>query len=241
MKDAPFLIIETGLPAQPVRRYGHFDHWIRVGARLRRDEAVTCHVHAGDELPEHDGWCGVFVTGSASMVTERLAWSEQSASWLQEAHRQRLPVFGICYGHQLIAQAFGGRVDFHPRGREMGTVPVHLRDGAQQDPLFAGLPAQFRAQTTHLQSVLDAPPEAVVLADSPHEPCNAFRIGSTTWGVQFHPEFSTPQMRGYIRARADVLRKEGLDPQALWKQVNPAPHSRALLSRFVRHARHDAA
>ena len=48
MKDAPFLIIETGLPAQPVRRYGHFDHWIRVGARLRRDVAAETPLRTED-------------------------------------------------------------------------------------------------------------------------------------------------------------------------------------------------
>lgn len=237
MNDAPFLIIETGLPAAPVRRYGDFDHWIRVGARLRRDEVVTCAVHAGDVLPEHQGWAGVYVTGSASMVTEHLAWSEASAAWLKEAHRIGMPVFGICYGHQLLAHAFGGRVDYNPKGREMGTVTVDLLEAAGDDPLFRGFGAHIFAQTTHLQSVLEPPAGAVLLASSPHEPCNAFRIGEATWGVQFHPEFSTTQMRGYIQARADVLRKEGLDPARLLQGVRPAPKSHALLSRFARFAR----
>lgn len=237
MNDAPFLIIETGLPAAPVRRYGDFDHWVRVGARLRRDEVVTCAVHAGDALPEHQGWAGVYVTGSASMVTERLGWSEESAAWLMEAHRAGLPVFGICYGHQLLAQAFGGRVDFNPKGREMGTVKVDLLKTAQDDPLFRGFGAQILAQTTHLQSVLEPPAEALLLANSPHEACNAFRIGDATWGVQFHPEFSTTQMRSYIKARADLLRNEGLDPARLLQGVRPAPRSRTLLSRFARFAR----
>ena len=240
MNEQPFLIIETGLPAMPLRRHGGFDHWIRVAAGLDRHESVTFHSPGEDPLPEHAGWAGVLVTGSAAMVTDREAWSERSAAWLREAHARELPVFGICYGHQLIADAFGGKVDYHPKGREMGTVDIDQLPAAADDPLFAGLPQRFAAQTTHLQSVLQPPSEAVVLAANAHDGCNALRIGRSTWGVQFHPEFSATHMRGYLHARAEVLRKEGRDVLAMEHAIRPTPHARRLLSRFVRWARQRA-
>jgi GMP synthase (glutamine-hydrolysing) len=147
-----------------------------------------------------------------------------------------MPLFGICYGHQLIAHALGGEVGWHPAGREMGTVELELHAEAGRDPLFTGLPAQFTAQATHLQTVLRAPDGATVLARSVHDACHAFRWGEQTWGVQFHPEFSTTHMRGYVRARRDALRGEGRCPHAVAREVSAAPHARRVLRRFVRHA-----
>ena len=234
---APFLIIETGRPVAPMRRHGSFAHWIRVAAGLERDAAVVVDVEGGDALPGRDGFAGVLVTGSAAMVTERLDWSERAAGWLREAAHAGLPLLGICYGHQLLAHALGGEVGDNPNGREMGTVAIELLPPAQEDPLFAGLPARLAAQATHLQSVLSPPPGAVVLARNAHDACHAFRWGEAAWGLQFHPEFSGMHMRGYIRARAGALAGEGLDPRRLARGVSAAPHARRILRRFVARAR----
>src|SRR5690606_3240352 len=144
---------------------------------------------------------------------------------------------GIGYGHQLLAHALGGQVGDNPNGREMGTVAIDLLPDAASDPLFAGLPARFPAQATHLQSVLRAPEGATVLARSVHDACHAFRWGDAAWGVQFHPEFGTVHMRGYVHARADALLREGLDPGRVAAGVSAAPQARNVLRRFVRHAR----
>jgi GMP synthase (glutamine-hydrolysing) len=119
----------------------------------------------------------------------------------------------------------------------MGTVAIDLLPDAASDPLFAGLPASFSAQATHLQSVLRAPEGAAVLARSVHDACHAFRWGDAAWGVQFHPEFGTVHMRGYVQARADALAKEGRCAKRLAGEVAAAPHARQVLRRFVRHAR----
>ena len=233
----PFLILETGQPTPTMRRHGSFAHWIRVAAGLGRDDAVVVDVQRGDALPGREGFAGAIVTGSAAMVTERHDWSERSAGWLREAAHAGLPLLGICYGHQLIAHALGGTVDDNPNGREMGTVHIDLHPQAQDDPLFAGLPARFAAQATHLQSVLQPPPGATVLARNDHDACHAFRWGDAAWGLQFHPEFSAGHMRGYIHARADALAREGRCGKRLAREVGAAPHAREVLRRFVRRAR----
>src|SRR5690606_35615687 len=183
---APFLIIETGKPVGPMQRHGDFPHWIRVAAGMSRDAAVVVDVQGGEPLPVREGFAGVIVTGSGAMVTERLDWSEATAAWLRAAAHEGLPLFGICYGHQLLAHALGGEVGNNPAGREMGTVEVELLPAASDDALLAPLPARFDAQLTHMQSVLRVPDGAIVLARSAGDPCQAFRWGKAAWGVQFH-------------------------------------------------------
>jgi GMP synthase (glutamine-hydrolysing) len=236
MAPRPFLILETGQPAPGLRRYGGFPHWIRVAAGLRADDTVVVNVERGEPLPPREGFAGVLITGSAAMVTERRDWSERSAEWLREAAHAGLPLFGICYGHQLLAHALGGEVGYNPVGREMGTVELELHAHAGNDPLFAGLPNAFPAQATHLQSVLRAPDGATVLARSAQDGCHAFRWGEHVWGVQFHPEFSTAHMRGYVLEKGEALAGEGRCPHRLARSVSAAPHARRVLRRFVRHA-----
>ena len=232
----PFLIIETGKPVPTLKRQGGFPDWIRVASGIHVRDVKVCNVADGDTLPDAKGFSGVLVTGSGTMVTERHDWSERSAEWLNDAAHKGQHIFGICYGHQLLAQTLGGKVDFNPKGREMGTIEVSLHEHAKTDALFADIPAAFDAHSTHMQTVLTAPGDAVVLAYSDKDDCQAFRWKDNVWGVQFHPEFSTQHMREYIHVRRMALIQEGSEPKAMRKAVSAAPHARKLLRNFVQHA-----
>ena len=236
-----FLVLETGRPVPSMRRHGRFPHWIRTAAGLGRGEVEVVDVQAGEAPPPHRGYAGVLVTGSGAMVSDREPWSERTADWLRDAAHAGAHLFGICYGHQLLAHALGGEVGDNPRGLEMGTVALDLHPQAGEDPLFAGLPARIHAQATHQQSVLAAPAGATVLAASALDPCHAFRWGEAAWGVQFHPEFSATHMRGYVDARRERLAAGGQDPDAILAAVRAAPDARRVLRRFVRIARSVAA
>ncbi|WP_345294546.1 glutamine amidotransferase [Luteimonas vadosa] len=233
----PLLIIETGKPVPSMRRHRGFPHWIRTAAGVPAREMVAVDVEAGAGLPAHAEFAGIIVTGSGAMVTERRDWSERTAAWLRDAAHDGAAIFGICYGHQLLAHALGGCVGDNPHGREMGTVPVAMLPAAADDPLFAGLPQPFAAQATHLQAVLRMPEDAVLLATTALDPCHAFRWRERAWGVQFHPEFSGTHMRGYVLARREALAREGFDPLRVLRTVRAAPHARRVLRRFARLAR----
>lgn len=234
----PFVILKMGSPVPGVAaRRGEFDRFIIESAGLSPDEVLAVDVHLDAQLPPRDGVLGVIVSGSAAMVTDRAPWSVRAAAWLGDAIAEGVAVLGICYGHQLIADALGGEVHDNPSGRTIGTVDVELHDEGRVDPLFRGLAAVLHVPVSHVQSVIKLPPGARVLARSKHDPHYAYRVGHRAWGVQFHPEFDADIVLGYIEARREILLREGLDPDALARQVRASSHGPELLRRFVEIAR----
>ncbi|UZG44411.1 glutamine amidotransferase [Caldimonas thermodepolymerans] len=224
--STPIAILATGHTFDALRaRHGDFHDWIAAG--LGPDVAsVTLDVRAGAPLPEPRSLPGVVITGSHDMVSDRAPWSEALAAWLREAVAGGLPVLGICYGHQLLAHAFGGQVADHPDGLELGTHAVHLSAAAADDPLFSALPPSFDAHLVHRQSVRTLPAGAQLLAGNAHEPHQAFRLGRCAWGVQFHPEFGETAMQAYVDALAPA---HGIIPGP----VRATPQAAALLRRFA--------
>jgi GMP synthase (glutamine-hydrolysing) len=233
----PVLIIRTGRAPDPIRaRHGDFPHWFRLCAALSPVRVRVVDVVAGEELPAPAEVAGALITGSAAMVTERAAWSERTAGWIRDAMDAQLPLFGVCYGHQLMAHALGGRVGYLPGGREIGTLPLELTAAGRHDPLTAHLPASFRAHTTHEQSVLEAPPGAEVLVRSARDPHHLLRYGPHALSVQFHPEFNADVMRAYIRRKREAMHREGSDPHEVWRQVAATPIARRIMRSFgLRH------
>ncbi|WP_130617021.1 glutamine amidotransferase [Dyella amyloliquefaciens] len=232
----PVLIIRTGRAPAPIRaRHGDFPHWFRLGAQLSTQRMCVVDVEAGETLPPPSEVAGALITGSAAMVTDRAAWSERTAGWIRDAMDEQLPLFGVCYGHQLMAHALGGRVDYLPGGREIGTVTIQMLDEAKSDPLTDKLPSEFRVHATHEQSVLELPKDATVLASSARDPHHLVRYGANAMSAQFHPEFNADVMRAYIDRKHHDMRREGFDPHNAFRQVAPTPLARRLFRQFSRH------
>lgn len=232
----PVLIVRTGRAPDVISaRHGDFPRWFQLGLRLRSPHVRVIDVEQGDALPDPQDCAGAVITGSASMVTERLAWSERTAGWIRDAMDVELPMLGVCYGHQLMSHALGGCVDYLPGGREMGTVELQTAgDHVGDDVLGAPLPVRFHAHTTHEQSVLELPSGAVSLARSERDPNHLVRYGKHAVSTQFHPEFSAEVMRAYIRRKHDVLHQEGRGPDDMLAAVVPTPVATRLLRHFVR-------
>lgn len=233
-----FLVVKTGRTYDNIRaRHGCFEDWMIAGLGVPSSQVDVVSVFEGGLLPPHlDDIAGVVITGSPAMVTDRQPWSEAVARWLAYELRERqapVPVVGICYGHQLIAHALGGRVDYNPRGREIGTVTLHGTGALADDPLLGGLDFPLQAHVTHMQSVVELPPGAVLLAHSEQEPHHAFRLGERVWGLQFHPEFNDEIMHAYVELLGERMAGEGLDPEAVRAAIRPAPEAMQVLRRFA--------
>jgi len=213
---------------------GDFDTWIKAALSETALPVGVIDVEQGAALPELDAIAGVIITGAHAMVTDKLSWSVCLESWLPALVRKSIPILGVCYGHQLLAEAMGGLVDYHPRGREIGTVSINIFPAAMEDPLFEAMDSPILAQVTHAQSVLVLPPNAVWLAGNDYEPHQAYRLGQCAWGVQFHPEYSCEIMQAYIDRQQPALTAAGYDVALLKSKVQDTPEARCVLQRFAR-------
>ncbi|MFC7095785.1 type 1 glutamine amidotransferase [Halobaculum marinum] len=159
-------------------------------ANLRRelDADVTVFKASDGDLPpsvSSPDWRfdGVVISGSQAAVYDDREWIHELTDWFRRVHEADVPVLGICWGHQFVAQALGGRV-VDMLEYELGYESIS-RLG--EDRLFDGLPTEFVSFETHSDRVAEVPPGATTLARN-DVGVQAFRVGSA-YGIQFHPEY----------------------------------------------------
>ncbi|VXD02119.1 GMP synthase [Enterobacterales bacterium 8AC] len=230
----PLLLMQTGDAPQAIQReLANFDQMFLQQGNIAADRVQIVHLPAGAPLLPPENYCGVVITGSPAMVTEQLPWSEQAAAWLRQAMQIRLPIFGVCYGHQLLAYALGGEVGYHPQGMEVGTLEIELLPAASHDKRLMALPPRFKANLIHSQSVLTPPPAAEVLARSRQDACQILRYGDNALTTQFHPEFDGAAMQRYLSWLSEREPENQQAYQVKQQQVSNTPFSQMLLQGFV--------
>ncbi len=185
------LIIKTGASGESIKKvYGDHDERIIKKTGLNREKVAVVPVYKGHRPYLPDNVSSVIVTGSPSMVTDREPWSVETSDFIKEISHKNIPILGICYGHQLLADAFGGEVGYHKLGKESGKVDIKLSGVASMDPLLGSMPKSFKAYAFHEQTVTKLPANAKVLAGNGFEKNHAVAYRDNVWGVQFHPEFN---------------------------------------------------
>ena len=228
------VIALTGDPVDEIReRRGDFGDIIANS--IGEDYSGNYHVfdaRSSPELPDVREARALILTGSSANVPRREPWMLRTEAWLRDVVGDGPPTLGICFGHQILAQALGGEVIRNPRGREMSTVCIERTEKA--DPLLAGLDATFQANACHSDTVDQLPSGAVALAKSELDPHQCIRFSERCYGVQFHPEFDRDVMRAYVRARSTAISHEGGDPRALLQRAGGAPGGHRVLLQFIK-------
>lgn len=189
----PFLFI--GTRAEDVAADGEYDAVLRFTGLAERD-LVRVRLER-DPLPDVrlEEWSGIVLGGGPFTVSDpeedksdaqRRAEAELRALALRVVEADA-PFLGCCYGIGTLGGLLGGVVD-RRFGEPIGAVEIALTDEGRSDPLFAGLPPTFEAFLGHKEAVSVLPQGAVLLASSATCPVQAFRLGTSVYATQFHPE-----------------------------------------------------
>ena len=143
-----------------------------------------------------DGISALIISGSRSNLTMPEPWMDEAEDFVRRAVNHGVPTLGICFGHQLLASAFGGRLVRAEQGyHDISTV--QLTSKGEVDPLFVDCDRPPQVVFTHQDQVVEIPERFQLLAEAQHVGIAAFRICDedgtplSAWGVQFHPESTT--------------------------------------------------
>jgi len=230
------LLLRAGVPSAELRaRVGDYPSWVAAAAGDQPATFTAVAAFEGEALPDARDFDAVMMSGSPLSITDfaRTPWMQAAGRYVAEVVERGQPFLGVCFGHQLLAQAMGGATRKNPCGREIGTVEVRLTGAGRAHPILGKL-APLRFQATHSDEVSALPPGAALLAENAHG-VQAFAVGARALGVQFHPELSPAALRAIIESRKDALVAEGLY-EAARDSVIDTPAGPSLLRAWLRSA-----
>lgn len=187
-------------------------------ASARNIQFEEIDLYEGDSIPDLRNFDALWVMGGSMNV-----WEEQAFPWLQQEKRsiraacdRDMPFFGICLGHQLLADSLGGTVT-PCKQAEIGAISVEPTLDGLGHPLFDGISKHVRWANVHTVEVSAPPENAKVLARSGACSNHAMAVGDNAFSVQFHPEVCQATMSGWLAIPgivpkiAELLGSEGFE------------------------------
>lgn len=184
-------ILDLCLPHAEFDRHGSIaemtSEWLVP--HLPEAKLTSLHIAAGVALPDVDAFDGYFLTGSEKGVYDDTEWMTPLKTFLRAVRDAGRPVFGVCFGHQIMAEAFGGRAEKADTGFVVGAKTFETSAG----PL--------NAHAMHQDQVTAVPPGATVTASAAYCPVGALAYDFPASSVQFHPEYK----RNFVKDAVDIF------------------------------------
>lgn len=196
-------ILQTGHAPEPLeKKFGDYDAMFRTLLDGNGFEFVTYAVVDG-EFPygpdDADGW---LITGSRHGAYEDHPWIPPLEELIRQIQAAGKPLIGVCFGHQIIAQALGGKVEKFKGGWAIGRTEYD----------YDGETVSLNAW--HQDQVTQRPESARLLGTNPFCENAMLAYGDTIWTVQAHPEYSNDFIQGLMETRG-----KGVVPDALMKDA----------------------
>ena len=162
--------------------------------------------HPGAALPQGDaleGYDGITITGSGLHVYSGAPGVTRQIELVRAALQSGTPIFGSCWGLQVLTVAAGGSVRKNPQGREIGFGRrIRLSEAGRKHPMYVGKADVFNAPTVHLDEVETIAQGTSVLASNDVSKVQSAEIRtarSVAWGVQYHPEYPLRELAAIVR------------------------------------------
>ena len=194
------LIISAGPGMDEIRDiYGHAIDWISGFLNDKSLDISINHIYKNENFnhSEYDAW---IITGSAASVLDDDQWIVDLKNKIQYAYKKFIPLLGICFGHQIISQALGGKVEKNKKGWELGAYKINFNEKGKSSLIFDGVNFDDYFYFSHEDIVLQLPSSAIELASN-NMGLQSYSINDRIFGVQFHPEFSFEIMEKYVEVR----------------------------------------
>jgi GMP synthase (glutamine-hydrolysing) len=189
-------ILETGYrPEETIEEHGNYPQAFMElldGFGFSFESWAALEGELPDNVNSADGW---LLTGSKYGAYEDLPWIKPLEQFLSTAYENNVPIVGICFGHQILAQALGGKVEKFSGGWSVGRVNYQLDDAEQPVPLYAW----------HQDQVVELPADATVVGSTDFCRYAALQYGNKAYTIQPHPEFTEGYINDLLTARKDVL------------------------------------
>ena len=168
-------------------------------------ELQTFDVCNGEFPTTLDACDAYLTTGSRASVYDEAAWIEQLKDFVRQLRAAEKPFVGVCFGHQMLAEALGGRVSKAATGWGAG---VHNIEITQTEDWMTPAATQLRLQFMHQDQIAQLPPDGITLGSAPHCPIAIFRVGRKMLGIQAHPEFTPDYVEALLDDRVALIGAE---------------------------------
>ena len=218
-----------------------YSELFRKGMGIKKDVFKTIYAPQ-EKLPDPTQFAGIIIGGSFHnpIPSEERPWMKKVYRFIKKVIAKKIPLLGVCGGHQFIARALGQKIIHNPKGREFGTIELTLTEKGKKDPLFQGIPQRFKAQLSHQCIVRRIRPNWKLLAFSESCRVQAVAINKQTRIIQFHPEFKAKHLRALARTRKSTLLKEGFlknekDFQRFLFSIKETPQATRVLKNFLKY------
>ena len=201
------LLRMTELPEAGVEVHGPYTAVFSQFFRGQPVELLDVPVHEGaspGSLDDCDGWV---ISGSPASVYDDFDWIRTGEEIVRAALAEERPMVGICFGHQLIAQALGGRVEKAADGWGIGAQ----RYETVRQVRHLDLTGAVTLLASHQDQVVELPADASLWSTSDYCPIAGFTVGERMLTMQGHPEFTPPLVTALYDSRRDRLGDDAVD------------------------------
>lgn len=229
-----FLIIRAGKTYRDAAiQFGEFDQNFMDSFSEYPKKHTIIDAQNTSDYSTYNMVSGIIITGALENVTDNHSWMLPLKQFILENYQNNTPILGVCFGHQIIADTLGGKVDFNTNGGEFGIEEITLK---QPTNFFDfQLPNKFKAYLTHYQSVVSLPKNAISYAESIREQNQITYYGNQTWGLQFHPEFTQVLHTFYLNRMNKKTEHTTIEQDNKIKAFGSA-----LLDAFLKHCENSA-